>query len=188
MEAILEQTKRFSEFVSRIYAVVKWEDMGHALLQLVAKFFDADKGAILKFSHDTDAFETVASLAVDDQEIRRHVHSWKSKMPGLPAESNSAGQRVYLLRRASSRPVHGVPEFLQRLARSREETSLVGVIGKHQLGNRLIWLHRSADKPDFKPNDLESLKLVLLHMRQALDFRQQIDSLKADLRGDGYVA
>ena len=188
MDAIPKHTRNFSDIVSRVYAVVKWEDMGNALLQLIAKVFDVDKGAILRFSDDADAFETAASLAVGDQEIRRHVYSWKSRLPEFPAEDHSAGQNVYLLRRTTSKPVHGIAEFLQRLTRSRKETSLVGVIGKHQQGNCLIWLHRSADKPAFRPYDLELLKMVLLHMRQALDFRQQIDNLKKHLSEKGYVA
>ena len=188
MDAIPKHTRNFSDVVSRVYAVVKWEDMGHALLQLIAKLFDVDKGAILKFSGDADAFEMAASLSVSDLEIRRHVYSWKSKLPGFPATGSSAGQNVYLLERTPSKLVRRIPEFLQRLTRLPKETSLVGVIGKHQHGNCLIWLHRGADKPAFGPYDLELLKMVLLHMRQALDFRQQIDNLKKHLNEEGYVA
>jgi GAF domain-containing protein len=188
MDAIPEHTRSFSEIVSRIYAVVKWEDMGNALLQLVAKFFDVDKGAILRFGDDADAFETAASVWVDDQEIKEQVLSWGSKLPGLSTESNPVGQDVYLLRRHPSKPTHNVSKLLQRLTHSQKESSLVGVIGKHQQKNCLIWLHRNADKPNFRPYDLELLKMVLLHMRQALDFRQQIDNLKKHLSGKGYVA
>jgi hypothetical protein len=35
---------------------------------------------------------------------------------------------------------------------------------------------------------LELLKMVLLHMRQALDFRQQIDNLEKHSRRRSYVA
>jgi GAF domain-containing protein len=188
MDAISEQTRSFSEIVSRIYAVVKWEDMGHALLQLVAKFFDVDRGAILRFSDDSDEFETAASLWVDDKEIRRQVLSWKPKLPGLSTQSNPAGQDVYLLRRHPSTPAHNVSKIFRHLSSSQKESSLVGIIGKHQQANCLIWLYRNADKPDFRPYDLELLKMVLLHMRQALDFRQQIDNLKVHLRGNGYIA
>ena len=188
MDAIPEHTKSFSEIVSRIYSVAKWEGMGHALLQLVARFFNVDKGAILRFSDDVDAFETTASLWVDDQEIWRHFYWWRSKLPGFSTQSNSSRQDVYLLGRNRSRPVHRVPEFFQRLTRLQEETSLVGVIGKHQQENCLIWLYRNANKPDFRSYDLELLKMVLLHMRQALDFRQQIDNLEKHSRERSYVA
>ena len=178
MDAIPEHTRSFSEIVSRIYAVAKWEGVGHALLQLVAKFFDVEKGAILRFSDDAGAFETAARHCVDDQEIWRHFYWWRSKLPEFSTQGGSTTQDVCLLRRTLSKPVNGVPEFLQRLTRSQEETSLVGVIGKHQQENCLIWLCRNANKPDFRSHDLELLRMVLLHMRQALDFRQQIDNLE----------
>lgn len=188
MDAIPEHTRSFSEIISRIYATAKWEGMGHALLQLVAKFFDVDKGAILRFSDDADAFETAVSLRVDDQEIWRHFHWWRSKLPNCSAEINSVRQDVYLLRRNRIKPVPSVPEFLYRLTGSQEETSLVGVIGKHQQENCLIWLCRNANRPDFRSYDLELLKMVLLHMRQALDFRQRIDDLEKYSSRTSYVA
>ena len=188
MDAVPEHTKRFSEIVSRIYAVVKWEDMSHEFLQLAAEFFDADKGCVLGFPEDEDDFETVASLSADDREIWRNVHSWKRKLRSFSKDIKSGEYHGYLLKQKPSKPVHNVSEFFQRVTRFTRETSLVSVINKRQQTNCLIWLHRNADKPDFMPYDLELLEMVLLHMRQAIDFRQQIDYLKEHLRRKDYVA
>ena len=188
MDAVPEHTRRFSEVVSRIYAVVKWEDMSCGYLQLAAKFFDADKGAVLRFRDDEDDFETVAKLWADDREIWRNVHSLRKKLPSFSKDSKSGEYLGYLLKRKPSKPVHNVSDLFQRVTRFTRETSLVSVISKRQQANYLIWLHRNADKPDFMPYDLELLKMVLLHMREAIDFRQLIDNLKKDLRGKGYVA
>ena len=188
MDAVPEHTRRLSEIVSQIYAVVKWEDMSYRYLQLAATFFDADKGAVLRFRDDEDDFETVAKLRADDREIWRNVQSWKRKLRSFSEDSKSAEYHGYLLKQRPSTSVHNVSEFFQRVTRFTRETSLVSVINKRQQTNCLIWLHRNADKPDFMPYDLELLKMVLLHMRQALDFRQQIDSLKEHLRRKDYVA
>jgi len=188
MDAVPEHTRTFSEVVSRIYAVVKWEHMSYAFLQLAAKFFDADKGAILSFRDDENDFETVASLSADDREIWRNVHSWKRKLRSFSKDIKSGKYHGYLLKQKPSKPVHNVSEFFQRVTRFTRETSLVSVINKRQQTNYLIWLHRNADKLDFMPYDLELLQMVLLHMRQALDFRLQIDSLNEHLRRKDYVA
>jgi GAF domain-containing protein len=188
MDAVPEHTKRFSEIVSRIYAVVKWEDMSPEFLQLAAEFFDADKGAVLGFPEDEDDFETVVSLSADDREIWRNVHSWKRKLPSFSEDSKPGEYHGYLLKQKPSKPAHNVSEFFQRVTRFTRETSLVSVINKRQQTKYLIWLHRNADKPDFMPYDLELLKMVLLHMRQAIDFKQQIDYLKEHLRRKDYVA
>ncbi len=188
METIPEHTRSFSAVVSRIYAVVNREEMGQAFLQLIAKFFDVDKGAVLKFHDDKDDFETIASLWTDDLEIRRQVRSWRSKLPSFSEDSELAENHGYLLKRNPSKLAHSVAELFQRLTVPRKESALLSVISKRQQTRCLIWLHRNADKPDFMPNDLELLKMVLLHLRQAIDFRRQIDNLKAHLRGNGYVA
>lgn len=188
MDAISEQTRSFSEIVSRIYAVAKWEDISHAFLQLAAEFFDADKGAVLGFPEDEDDFETVVSLSADDREIWRNVHSWKRKLPSFSEDSKPGEYHGYLLKQKPSKPAHNVSELFQRVTRFTRETSLVSVINKRQQMKYLIWLHRNADKPDFMPYDLELLKMVLLHMRQAIDFKQQIDYLKEHLRRKDYVA
>ncbi len=188
MDAIPEHTRSFSDIVSRVYAIVGWEDMGRAFLQLVAKFFDADKGAVLKFDDDKNDFETVASLWTDDREIRGQVNSWRSKLPIFSTSSELVEHHGYLLKRNPSKLAHNVAELFHRLTVSKKETALLSVISKRQRTRCLIWLHRSADKPDFMPHDLELLKMLLPHLRQAIDFRRQIDNLKAHLRGNGYVA
>ena len=188
MDAVPEHTRSFSEIVSRIYEVVKWEDMSHGYLQLAAAFFDADKGAVLGLREDEDDFETVAKLWADDREIRRNVRWWRKKLPSFSEDNKSVEYHGYLLKRKPSTTVHTVSPFVQRLTRATKETSLVSVINKRQQARYLIWLQRNADKPDFMAYDLELLEMVLLHMRQAIDFRQQIDNLKKHLRGKGYVA
>jgi hypothetical protein len=188
MDAIPEHTRSFSDLVTRIYAVIKWENMDQAHLQLVAKFFDVDKGAVVKIHDDKDDFESVASLWIDDREIRQQVNSWRSKLPSFSTDGELAGNHGYLLKRIPSKPAHNVSGLFQRITDSRKETSLLSVISKRQRTHCLIWLYRNADKPDFMPYDLEFLKMVMLHLRQAIDFRQQIDNLKKHLSGKGYVA
>lgn len=188
MGTITVETRMFSDIVARINMVIRLDNVCQAFLQLVAKFFVGDKGAVLRFRDDADDIETVASLLTDDLEISQNVDSWRAKLPVLSKEGNSAEQDGYLLTGTQSKPVHGVAEFAQRLAGLKKETSLVGFIGQYDQTNYLLWLHRNADSPNFVSYDLELLKMVLLHMRQALDFRQQIDNLEKHSRERSYVA
>jgi hypothetical protein len=188
MGTITAETRMFSDIVARINTVIRLDNVCQAFLQLVAKFFVGDKGAVLRFRDDADNFETVASLETDDLEISQNVDSWRAKLPVLSKESNSAEQDGYLLTGTQSKPVSRVPEFAQRLARLKKETSLVGYISRYDQTTDLLWLHRNADSPNFVSYDLELLKMVLPHIRQAIELRRQIDNLKKHLRGKGYVA
>ncbi len=188
MGTITVETRMFSDIVARINMVIRLDNVCQAFLQLVAKFFVGDKGAVLRFRDDADDFETVASLLTDDLEISQNVDSWRAKLPILSKESNSAEQDGYLLTGTQSKSVQGVAEFAQRLAGLKKDTSLVGFIGQYDQMNYLLWLHRNADSPNFVSYDLELLKMVLPHIRQAIDVRRQIDNLKEHLHDNGYVA